>query len=81
MRMHTFQLPPTPTPLPPGDARFVLPTDYTLWGGTDYAIQVWNWWGDWRTVFQVLIIIGLVVIGMFIAYHFVRQFTRRDAES
>lgn len=84
--MHQFalsllaQIPPTPTPLPPGNAHFTLPNEFSLWAGTSSAIQVWNWIGDGQTIVQGLAIIGLVIAGMFIVYKFVRQMSAKDSQ-
>jgi hypothetical protein len=75
------QIPPTPTPQPPGVARFNLPDSYSLWGSTDLAIQTWNWLGDGRALVQLLAIIAIVVLGMFIVWKFFSQMTRRDSEN
>jgi len=75
-----LQFPPTPTPMPPGQARFELPSGYSLWDSTDAAIQTWNWMGGSGQVLQLIILIALVIAGMFIVYRFVQQFTRKDAE-
>lgn len=72
-------IPPTPTPLPPGMARFVMPESYSLWGSTDSAIQTWNWLGQSGQVIQLIILVGLVIAGMFVVYRFFRQFTERDS--
>lgn len=75
-----FQFPPTPTPFPPGTAHFELPSEYSLWGATDMAIQFWNWTGTGGTIFQLLALIAMVIGGMFVVWRFVQQFTRKDAE-
>lgn len=73
------QIPPTPTPLPPGVAKFTLPTEFSLWAGTSSAIQVWNWIGDGQVIVQGLAIIGIVLAGIFIVYKFIRQMSAKDA--
>jgi hypothetical protein len=74
------QLPPTPTPLPPGTAVFTLPNAFSLWGGAQQAVQVWNMAGPWQPVIQGIAIIGLVITGMFVVYRFIRQMTSKDTE-
>lgn len=74
------QLPPTPTPLPPGAPVFTLPSEFSLWGGAQEAVQVWNMAGPWQPVIQGIAIIGLVIVGMFIVYRFIKQMTGKDAE-
>lgn len=72
-------MPPTPTPFPPGQAHFELPTEFSLWGGTDLAVQAWNWLGDARVVIQALIIVIIVAAGIYIALRFIRENTQEDA--
>ena len=74
------QIPPTPTPLPPGSAHFNLPSEFSLWAGTSSAIQVWNWIGDGQIIVQGLAIIGLVLAGIFIVYKFIRSMSAKDAQ-
>lgn len=74
------QLPPTPTPLPPGTPRVTLPSEFSLWGGAQQAVQVWHMAGPWQPVIQGIAIIGLVITGMFVVYKFIKQMTSKDAE-
>jgi len=74
------QIPPTPTPMPPGTPRFTLPDEFSLWGGAPSAITAWQMSGPWQPVLQGLAIVGLVIIGMFIVWKFIGQMTKRDSE-
>lgn len=73
-------LKPTPTPLPPATPLVTIPNSYSLWSGTDYAIQSWNLLGDTRYVFQVIILVALVIVGAFLLYKFLSAATERDAK-
>lgn len=71
--------PATPTPLPPGMARFELPSGYSLWDSTDAAIQTWNWLGNAGLVIQLVILVALIITGMFIVYRFFQQFAQKES--
>lgn len=73
-------IPPTPTPLPPGQAVIDLGSTYSLWSSTDGAIHTWRMLGDWGAAIQLLLIVALVIVGMFVVKGFVNQIVRRDAE-
>lgn len=72
---------PTPTPLGPGIPRFTMPAEYGLWASAPTAIQVWNWWGLAGLVLQVLILIGLVIIGITILDRFLKRNAEADSQS
>lgn len=72
-------MPPTPTPFPPGAAHFELPSEFSLWGGTDLAVQAWNWLGDGRVVIQALMIVIIVIAGIYVMLRFIRENTEEDA--
>lgn len=71
---------PTPTPLPPGTPQFTIPSSYSLWASTDYAIQSWNFLGDTRTIIQAIILIAIIIVGIYVFMRFTQEFTRKDAE-
>lgn len=71
---------PTPTPLPPGTPVFDIPSSYSLWASTDYAVQSWNLLGDPRSIIQILILVGLIGIGLFMVTRFIKQFTGQDSQ-
>lgn len=73
-------IPPTPTLLPIGIPRFNIPAEFSLWGGAQDAIQVWNMATPWQPIIQGLAIVGIVIIGMFVVWKFIRQMTQRDSE-
>jgi membrane protein implicated in regulation of membrane protease activity len=70
---------PTPTPLPPATAIFTIPDTYSLWAGTDYALQSWNLLTA-RTIIQAIIFVVLIVVGLYLLSRFVRDFTQRDSQ-
>lgn len=74
-------MPPTPTPLPDGNAVITITDAYTLWGSVSPAIQTWNWLGEFGSILQLMILIFIVMGGMFVVSKFVKEFTRKDAES
>lgn len=71
--------PATPTPFPPGEAKFELPTEYSLWGGAEFGIQVWNWTGDMGQIIQLIILIVLIAAAGFIIWRGFTQMTERDS--
>jgi ABC-type multidrug transport system permease subunit len=77
-----LQIPPTPTPLPPGIQRIAIPDSYSLWQSTDAAIHAWRWVGAGQIVIQALILIVIVLAGLYIFNRFVNTFTltRTEAE-
>ncbi len=75
-----LQIPPTPTPLPPGTAHFSVPENYSLWHSTDAAIHFWNWLGDARYIAQVFLILVLLFIGIVVINRFEHEFTQKDAQ-
>lgn len=76
-----MQIPPTPTPMPPGIPRFSMGDDFSLWAGTDGAIQWWNWLGTGGQIVQLLILLVLIAAGIFLTIRFFGLFARRDAEN
>lgn len=70
------QIPPTPTMLPSTPAPLDIPT-FELWDVTDTLLQFWNSSGI-ATGSQYLIIAALVLIGLFVFIHYLRQIARRD---
>lgn len=73
-------IPMTPTPLPPGEAVVSLTDSYSLWGGVDTAIQVWNMAGPWAGIIQLMIIVGIVIVGVAVVLKAFRQTTERDSQ-
>lgn len=73
-------LPMTPTPLPPAEAVFSLSESYSLWGGVDTAIQMWNLADPWSGILQLLIIVGIVIVGVAVVMKAFRQTTERDSQ-
>lgn len=71
---------PTPTALPPGTPVFDIPSSYSLWASTDFALQTWNLGGDIRVIIQIVILIGLISIGLFMVTRFVHNITDKDAK-
>ena len=72
---------PTPTPLPPPGTPIVsIPSSYSLWASTDYAIQSWHLLGAPGTVIQAIILIVLIVAGLYIFMRFLRDFVERDTK-
>lgn len=71
---------PTPTPLPPATPHFTIPSSYSLWASTDYAVQSWNLFGDGRAAIQIVILITLILAGAFLLTKFLKNMTRRDSE-
>lgn len=69
-------IPPTPTYLPtvdPATNPFTIPDTLNLWSMTDEAIQAWRWAGDWGTVLQGLVLIGVVIFGLTLIFTRVRK--------
>lgn len=74
--------PATPTPYPPGEAFFSLPTDhYSLWNSTDWAIQTWHTVGAGQLLIQVLFLVAIIIAGVLVTVRAFEAFTRKDAES
>lgn len=72
---------PTPTPLPPGTPFFSVPNSYSLWASTDTVIQYWRMSGAAGTIFQVIILIAIVIVGVKVIMHWVDRFTEWDSKS
>lgn len=71
---------PTPTLLPPpGTPYFTIPSSYSLWASTDYAIQSWHLLGTPGTAIQAIILVVMIVAGLYILIHFLRDFVQKDA--
>lgn len=70
--------PPTPTPLPPGIAKFDMGDSYSLWSAAPTAIQVWNWTGIIGTVLQLILLVGVVIIGGYVVYKAIARLTDTD---
>jgi hypothetical protein len=73
-------MPPTPTPLPLGEAYFSM-SGYSLWNSTSTAIQYWNWLGDGRTVIQAIILIVLIAAALTMLYRFLRDFAEKGKDN
>lgn len=71
---------PTPTPLPPVAPLFDIPDNYSLWAGTDYAVQSWNLPQTPRLAIQAVFLVVLIIAGLYLLTRFIRDFTRKDAE-
>jgi len=81
--MYQQSWPPTPTPFPPGQAYFELPTQYfDLWAGpVDFWFQLWQWLGDAAMFFQAVLLLVLIVGGVLLAIKFFNRFTEKDGQS
>lgn len=73
--------PPTPTPQPPGTAHFDLEGVYSLWNAAPVAIQVWNWLDTGRFIVQVILLVGLIIVGMYVVYRAFQKLTELDSQS
>lgn len=74
------QIPPTPTPYPPGTPQVDVPPEFSLWAGAPQAIQSWNALGDARYVLQAILLIGLIIAGMYVLLRFAQRFSKQDSE-
>lgn len=74
-------MPPTPTPMPTGTEIINITESYSLWGSVSTAVQTWHWLGSFGLVIQLIILVFIVMAGMFVVSRFVKEFTRKDAES
>lgn len=74
------QLPVVPTPLPDAVARFDLSQSYSLWAGAETAVTTWQLMGQWATILQLIIIIGLVLLGVWLFYKNAVLVVGRDSE-
>lgn len=50
-----------------------MPELLNVWGMTDEAIQAWHWVGNWGTVIQALLLLGVVVFGMMMIIRYLRK--------
>lgn len=72
-------IPPTPTPQPTGVEYFPMPEGISLWGATDFAIQIWNWMGVFAMVAQVIVLIVMVWAAIRLCMMYFNEFIHWDA--
>lgn len=77
--MDPFILVPTPTPWQVVDAPIAIPTQ-DLWTYAPTAIQIWNQANQWQlmTLFQLVILIGLIIGAGLLFVNIVNRVTNDD---
>lgn len=73
-----MQIPPTPTPFPESfNAPLEIP-ELSLWDYAPQAVQSWNTASEITTVFQALLLVGVVIFILLAIYRRVQKTTSNE---
>lgn len=64
---------PTPTPYPIDTSGFPVLEFPRVWDLAPDAIQTWNNFGNATTILQIIILCGIIGLGVFMLYRFLRR--------
>lgn len=74
-----YNFPPTPTPLPPaGPAPVTLPNDFGMWSSSGEVINMWNFFGQYTPVVQIMVIAAIIFAAAFIIMRVVNSLNNED---